>query len=357
MRHHKRNSSTPALFIFLLIIGGFILLRGVMSAVENLFTEHLGVVIALVALLAACGIAYAIYCFLNKKYEQFVRQHSIVVHSLEQINREFQFFDIETFDMRHDYDNENFYSDISPKDYLTYQLVYKQRDVKNAIKAAETNASKLEQYRQKVNAIKEVDIYDTENIPRFAKLRQRIEESVFRSLLKKPTTEFVIRVDILLTNIRGDFRDSKIKEFRKNEILDIINKLQRKNGDFYLDESIWQSICRVERGKVSNKMRFAIYERDGYRCRKCGRHTEDLEIDHIFPIAKGGKSNFENLQTLCHRCNALKSDHVEKGAENPRSKGLGDCPKCGAALVRKRGKYGDFAACPNYPNCQYTKNL
>ena len=57
-------------------------------------------------------------------------------------------------------------------------------------------------------------------------------------------------------------------------------------------------------------MRFSIYERDGYRCRYCGR-TEDfdyLEIDHIKPIAKGGKSTYDNLQTLCKRCSQMKSD-------------------------------------------------
>lgn len=50
----------------------------------------------------------------------------------------------------------------------------------------------------------------------------------------------------------------------------------------------------------------AIYERDGYRCRCCGRRTKDLEIDHIVPISKGGKSTYDNLQTLCKRCNKLK---------------------------------------------------
>jgi len=33
------------------------------------------------------------------------------------------------------------------------------------------------------------------------------------------------------------------------------------------------------------------------------------------------------------------------------------CPKCGSLLVRKHGRYGDFMACPGYPDCQYTKAL
>ena len=33
------------------------------------------------------------------------------------------------------------------------------------------------------------------------------------------------------------------------------------------------------------------------------------------------------------------------------------CDKCGAKMVVKSGKYGKFAACPNYPNCKNTKPL
>lgn len=57
-------------------------------------------------------------------------------------------------------------------------------------------------------------------------------------------------------------------------------------------------------------MRFAIYKRDGYRCRYCGISNKfaELEVDHIKLIAKGGKSTYDNLQTLCHRCNVNKGD-------------------------------------------------
>lgn len=89
-----------------------------------------------------------------------------------------------------------------------------------------------------------------------------------------------------------------------------IFRINQKRGNFYVDEEIWHSICRVERGKVTNKLRFYIYERDGYRCRKCGSEN-NLEIDHIIPISKGGKSTPNNLQTLCHKCNYEKGSAIE----------------------------------------------
>lgn len=35
------------------------------------------------------------------------------------------------------------------------------------------------------------------------------------------------------------------------------------------------------------------------------------------------------------------------------TKDLGNCPKCSAALVEKRSKFGKFVACSNYPECKY----
>ena len=110
--------------------------------------------------------------------------------------------------------------------------------------------------------------------------------------------------------MNGSIYDKKMQSFCVEEILSFINRLKNKSGTFYNDCDIWDSLCRVERGKVSNKMRFSIYERDGYRCRRCGVSEQyvSLEIDHIIPISKGGKSTYENLQTLCHKCNCEKGN-------------------------------------------------
>lgn len=40
-------------------------------------------------------------------------------------------------------------------------------------------------------------------------------------------------------------------------------------------------------------------------CRHCGA-TEDLCVDHVRPVARGGTSERSNLQPLCRRCNSSK---------------------------------------------------
>lgn len=58
--------------------------------------------------------------------------------------------------------------------------------------------------------------------------------------------------------------------------------------------------------------RFMVLKRDNFRCVLCGRSSEkcSLEIDHIFPISKGGTNKLNNLQTLCHECNCGKKDEI-----------------------------------------------
>ena len=52
-----------------------------------------------------------------------------------------------------------------------------------------------------------------------------------------------------------------------------------------------------------------IYARDNNACLKCGS-TDNLTIDHVVPVSKGGKNEYSNYQTLCWRCNNKKRDEI-----------------------------------------------
>jgi DNA topoisomerase-1 len=52
---------------------------------------------------------------------------------------------------------------------------------------------------------------------------------------------------------------------------------------------------------------------------------------------------------------------VEDGKKNIKSLKVAiptgeDCPKCGSELLLRKGRYGEFIACSNFPKCKYTKN-
>lgn len=55
----------------------------------------------------------------------------------------------------------------------------------------------------------------------------------------------------------------------------------------------------------SPEVRSRIFARDGHHCLRCGS-PEELTVDHIKPVVKGGGDEDENLQTLCRKCNSAK---------------------------------------------------
>lgn len=83
-----------------------------------------------------------------------------------------------------------------------------------------------------------------------------------------------------------------------------------------LDRKLSSSeFAKEQRTLMTKKLREDIKVRDNYTCRLCGNSIQIepnllLEIDHIIPIAKGGRTEKENLQTLCWKCNRSKSDKL-----------------------------------------------
>lgn len=70
---------------------------------------------------------------------------------------------------------------------------------------------------------------------------------------------------------------------------------------------------KTQRSAMTKDLREAIKKRDNYTCCECGNSVFNepnllLEVDHIVPISKGGKTEASNLQTLCWRCNREKSN-------------------------------------------------
>lgn len=84
----------------------------------------------------------------------------------------------------------------------------------------------------------------------------------------------------------------------------------------YLNREIkWKKSVAGQRALMTSKLRNYILTRDGYKCKYCGANIEDepnllLEVDHIVPLAKGGMTNEENLQTLCWKCNRSKGSKI-----------------------------------------------
>lgn len=63
---------------------------------------------------------------------------------------------------------------------------------------------------------------------------------------------------------------------------------------------------------ISHQLRWQVLWRDNFTCRYCGRSAPcvPLVIDHVFPKARGGRDELENLTAACEPCNSGKRDSL-----------------------------------------------
>lgn len=59
-----------------------------------------------------------------------------------------------------------------------------------------------------------------------------------------------------------------------------------------------------------------IYQHYKYKCCYCGHKfdSKDLNLDHVIPRSRGGKTDWTNIVTSCLECNARKRDRTPEEA-------------------------------------------
>jgi len=57
-----------------------------------------------------------------------------------------------------------------------------------------------------------------------------------------------------------------------------------------------------------------LFTRDNFRCQYCGikLSSSELTYDHLIPVSRGGKKNWDNIVTCCVPCNRIKSNRTPK---------------------------------------------
>jgi len=74
-------------------------------------------------------------------------------------------------------------------------------------------------------------------------------------------------------------------------------------------------VAKVRRTKVEaygvdwDAISRAVIRRDGGHCSECPA-TKGLNVHHIIPVSRGGRTVSFNLKTLCHRCHSRKHTHM-----------------------------------------------
>lgn len=100
-----------------------------------------------------------------------------------------------------------------------------------------------------------------------------------------------------------------------DEAVQILKGHPGRLAGFEVYDTATEKICysrssRSKRKNYSKNVRKMIYMDAGKRCQLCGKKLllQDMTLDHIVPLSRGGADTVENLQCTCYACNQLKGN-------------------------------------------------
>ena len=130
---------------------------------------------------------------------------------------------------------------------------------------------------------------------------------------------------------------------------------EQRLQSFVQKRGIWIWDYRLlDEEPIPDSLRFLILKAAGGRCQLCGISAKErpLDVDHIIPRSRGGKTELANLQALCSKCNRSKRNQDETDFRSwPHPSADADCVFCRPNLMSKAiEKNGSvFAVEDNYP--------
>lgn len=83
-------------------------------------------------------------------------------------------------------------------------------------------------------------------------------------------------------------------------------------------------------------------------------YTAKME-ENLDKIAEGKKVWYKTLDSFYKEFEPAVKEAFDKLEKKAPTKTGETCPNCGSDLVIRKGRYGEFVACSNYPECKYIK--
>ncbi len=250
-----------------------------------------------------------------KRKKAFVLESSAYYHKVESLNDRYSFqediFDDGCFDYTYVFDTKQKYDHYSVNEVMNALLQEKLQVFEQAIKDVDKNKDEYRKYCAEFeNLHSEITVEECKAYKVRYDWYLKTEQALVEEITKKPILEIEVYCWKEYTSPAGrnhyecgkTYHDSEIREMLKNT---------REYEAYRASEE-----CRrkLERSRITAKIRYQVMRRDQFRCQLCGARAEDgarLHIDHINPVSKGGTSDMGNLRTLCDRCNLGKGDSVE----------------------------------------------
>lgn len=149
----------------------------------------------------------------------------------------------------------------------------------------------------------------------------KVSEDIIREKLNLPKRKSFFSIEVQDKTIEK-WKEVKAR-FAHLDLTDeaLLNRLMDFSISFVFKSKKYNEIFEtgfnsssISQRYISKKLRAEVFERAGNKCERCCS-VYSLEIEHIKPIGKGGKSDLDNLMVLCKSCNirsAIKAYGMKK---------------------------------------------
>ena len=288
---------------------------------------------------------------------EIVKENSKKVNALISLNNYTRFYNVtSSFELQKKYENRAIYDRIEPSFLMATDIRNNIDKYAKYINQVRENRAEFEKYQKRVEELlKKEDQINFDALLISSEDYYRYESRILNGLKLTPVVDCQYRVIMLHVLPNGSVGSKKEKIFSFSELVSCYERVCPS----FVDREMYEELVAVERGKVDDSLRYNIMNRDNFTCVLCGRTQKDgvkLQIDHIIPISKGGKSTPNNLRTLCEQCNMGKSNKIEGSfLLESEEQNMPTCQWCGGNMILRHGKNGEFYGCSNYPRCKYTK--
>ena len=297
-----------------------------------------------IALVFSICISTCIVTIVSKRRERIIKVNSEKVKQIEELNKNFKKISSKKHNvLEREYSRKSL-DRVNGDDVIKYHIENDIKGLRTDIENSIYNISLLDEYEKNVAKILE---QESVNKTKYSDKKYKRIENIVLDKIIYTKKDFLINasLEVYYRSNGGRVNESRNGFRNYEELLELYKEWE--NGNKY------EVTKRQERKIMNDDIRYNVLKRDNFTCQKCGITSKDgakLEVDHIIPVSKGGKTVMSNLQTLCDRCNSGKSDKTKEDFETNDV-----CPRCGGTLVKRSVKYGAFMGCSNYPKCRYIK--
>ena len=248
----------------------------------------------------------------GSKKKTYVQNTSLIYKTLLQLNNQQRFFVLpaQTITFYTSCRSKNALDSFDFNTYLMYMFETNENFAKSYLESVIQNNILYNKYYQAYTSIwNQYSSFLPPDLFFSAHDYKRYERELVAKTLVVPQLEINYTIIAIYSSPAGR------NQYQKNAFYNYKNLLFYKNqsANLVAKKATYQYHKTLERAKMTDSLRYDVLRRDGFRCRYCGVTASEgakLHVDHIIPVSKGGKTEMDNLQTLCERCNLGKSNKL-----------------------------------------------